>query len=92
MDQSRKLDIPLDRTTRTLYIIRNGSLLESGNDKQTKERLFKSTIPTPNIIPKVDLGALTQIKLDLPLKLLPPHANKFPQTHPMGTRNITYCY
>jgi hypothetical protein len=69
MNQPRELDIPLDRTIRTLHIICNESLLDSGNDEQARKRLFESTIPTPNTIPK---AALTWIKLDMPPKILSP--------------------
>jgi hypothetical protein len=88
VNQPGKLDVPLDDTTRVLYIIRYGHLLKAGNAKQTNKNFLKSSIPTPNILPKVNYRALARIKSNMAPKNLPTLTNVFSETHPMRPRDV----
>jgi hypothetical protein len=63
MNQPGELNIPLSGIARMLHIVRYGRSLETSNAEKTGILLFKSPLTTPNIIPKTNFRALTDIIL-----------------------------
>jgi hypothetical protein len=89
MNPTREHYVPLDHTIGAFYIIRNRRLPVTGNVKKPRKRLFERALPTPNILPKTNLGSNPKIVSNMPLKGPPTLTDKLPKPHPMSLRNIT---
>jgi hypothetical protein len=72
-----------------LHMIAHPSLCVPCNMKQYKLRLLQRLITTPNIIPKSDLGAITNFKSDELGKQLPPSPYMLPNSYTKWPHNLS---
>jgi hypothetical protein len=78
MEQPEELDVPMDGTIRELHVICYGRSLIGSNGMQRRKGLFEGSIPTPNILPKENPGALTRDKTAMAPEILPSLTYIFP--------------
>jgi hypothetical protein len=83
MEQPEELDVPMDGTIRELHVICYRRSLIGSNGMQHGKGLFEGSIPTPNVLPKENPGALARDKTAMAPKILPPLTDIFPEAHPV---------
>jgi hypothetical protein len=87
MEQPEELDIPLDGTIREHHVICYRRSLIGSNGIQHRKGLFEGSIPTPDVLPKMNPRALARDKTAMVPKDLPSLTDVFPEAHPMRTRD-----
>jgi hypothetical protein len=84
MSRSNKAYIPLKGTTRNIQMNCNRTSF-------TQAMLYKSGkaghLSTPHIIPKFDLGAISQLKFGMTRNHPPPPDNILPKPHPIQPKS-----
>ena len=78
LSRSTKRNISMCFLIHNLHMITHPSLFVPCNTKQYRKRLLQRLITTPNIVPKPDLGAITNFKSDELGKKLPPSSYMLP--------------
>jgi hypothetical protein len=69
MSCSEKVNISLMRGTRKLQMICYSSFLKMSNAKQVRKESLQSLIPTPNVMPESNFGAIPHFKSNVARKL-----------------------
>jgi hypothetical protein len=87
MRHSNKINVLLRKAIRELNMICYRYIPNIGNVKQHCKCYLKGLPPTPHIMPKINLGAVTHLKSSTSRKLLPIPPNEFPETHPIRPIN-----
>jgi hypothetical protein len=85
---SAKRNIPMCFLIHNLHMITHPSLFFPCNMKQYRKRLLQRLITTPNIMPKPDLGAITNFKFDELGKNLPPSSYMLPNSYTKWPLNL----
>jgi hypothetical protein len=85
MGHSSKINVPQRRNIRELKMISHVNILEASNAIQLQKRCLMRPLPTPHIVLKTNLRAITHLKSRKLLSTLP---NEFPETHSLRPKDF----